>query len=79
MSQDMEIPVGMLNKWWLQRDDISTQFERYCAAQVSSHWLVELCEDFTITEKAPTRAFSWLKAPTSALTFRTLLRDYAKL
>ena len=24
---------------------------------------------FTITEKAPTRAFSWLKAPTSAFTF----------
>ena len=58
VSQDMEIPVGMLNKWWLQRDDISTQFERYCAAQVSSHWLVELqtkvFEDTTITEKAPT-------------------------
>ena len=29
-------------------------------------------EDFTITEKAPTRAFSWLKAPTSAFTFKTL-------
>ena len=28
---------------------------------------------FTITEKAPTRAFSWLKAPTSAFTFQTLL------
>ena len=25
----------------------------------------------TITEKAPTRAFSWLKAPTSAFTFKT--------
>ena len=33
----------------------------------------------TITEKAPTRAFSWLKAPTSAFTFKTLLRHYAKL
>ena len=33
---------------------------------------------FTITEKAPTRAFSWLKAPTSAFTFKTLLRQYAK-
>ena len=31
---------------------------------------------FTITEKAPTRAFSWLKAPTSAFTFKTLLRHY---
>ena len=32
----------------------------------------------TITEKAPTRAFSWLKVPTSAFTFKTLLRHYAK-
>ena len=32
----------------------------------------------TITEKAPTRAFSWLKAPTSAFTFKILLRHYAK-
>ena len=32
----------------------------------------------TITEKAPTRAFSWLKAPTSAFTFKTLSRHYAK-
>ena len=30
-------------------------------------------EDFTITEKAPTRAFSWLKAPTSSFTFNSLL------
>ena len=36
-------------------------------------------EDFTITEKAPTRAFSWLKAPTSAFPYKTLLRRYAKL
>ena len=27
----------------------------------------------TITEKAPTRAFSWLKAATTAFTFKTLL------
>ena len=33
---------------------------------------------FTITEKAPTRAFSWLKASTTAFTFKTLLRHYAK-
>ena len=32
----------------------------------------------TITEKAPTRAFSWLKADTTAFTFKTLLRHYAK-
>ena len=34
--------------------------------------------DCTITEKAPTRAFSWLKAATTAFTFKTLLRHYAK-
>ena len=34
---------------------------------------------FTITEKAPTRAFSWLKAATIDFTFKTLLRHYAKL
>ena len=32
----------------------------------------------TITEKASTRAFSWLKVPTSAFTFKTLLRHYGK-
>ena len=32
----------------------------------------EVGKDFTIMEKAPTWAFSWLKAPTSAFTFKTL-------
>ena len=32
----------------------------------------------TIMEKAPARAFSWLKAATTAFTFKTLLRHYAK-
>ena len=31
---------------------------------------------FTITEKAPTMAFSWLKAPTSAFIFKSLSRHY---
>ena len=42
---------------------------------ISFHLVIK---DFTITEKARFRAFSWLKAPTSALTFKTLLRHYAK-
>ena len=33
---------------------------------------------FTIMEKAPSRAFSWLKAATTAFTLKTLLRHYAK-
>ena len=32
----------------------------------------------SITKKAPTRAFSWLKAPTSILAFKTLLCHYVK-
>ena len=40
--------------------------------------LLSAIRRFVITEKAPTRAFSWLKAPTSAFTFKTLLRHYAK-
>ena len=35
-------------------------------------------KDFTITEKVPTRVFSWLKAHTSAFTSKILLRHYAK-
>ena len=33
---------------------------------------------FTITEKAPTRVYYWLKVPTSSFTFKTLLRHYAQ-
>ena len=33
---------------------------------------------FVITEKAPTRALPWLKAATTASTFKTLLRHYVK-
>ena len=32
----------------------------------------------TFTEKASTRAFSWLKAPTTAFTLKTLLKHYAE-
>ena len=52
--------------------------------RVLHSWLV-LCSApsvpqpvFTITDKAPIRAFSWLKAPTITFTFKTLLRHYAK-
>ena len=34
-------------------------------------------EDFKITDKAPTSAFSWLKAPTSAFTFKALLGAFS--
>ena len=44
-----------------------------CAAR-----FVKFSQSYTITEKAPTRAFSWMKAPTRAFTFKTLFRHYAK-
>ena len=44
---------------------------------ISSAWKSSI-RRFVITEKAPTRAFSWLKAATTAFTFKTLLRHYAK-
>ena len=31
----------------------------------------KVCKDFTIMEKAPTRAFSWLKVHKSPVTFKT--------
>ena len=45
--------------------------------------LQELCNMLHIVLQmihrfSPTRAFSWLKVPTSAVTFKTLLRHYAK-
>ena len=39
---------------------------------------MKVIQRFVITEKAPIRAFSWLKAATTAFTFKTLLRHYAK-
>ena len=50
----------------------------YTVMQCPVELQTKVREGFTITEKASTRAFSWLKAPTCAFTFRTLLRHYAK-
>ena len=47
-------------------------------SRASNEGQTKVRKDFTITEKAPTRAFSWLKAPTRAFTFKTLLGHYAK-
>ena len=46
------------------------------------HWLSVMLQTInrrscTITEKVPTCTFSWLKADTTAFTFKTLLRHYA--
>ena len=57
-----------------------TQETRETEAQ-TGHWSLEIQTKailrFVITEKAPTRAFSWLKAASTAFTFKTLSRHYA--
>ena len=55
--------------------DIMTPLALFrCAANgVCLELQTKVRKDFTITEKAPTRAFFWLKAPTSAVIFKTLL------
>ena len=47
-------------------------------SRASNEGYTNVHEGFTITEKAPTRTFSWLKAATTTFTFKTLLRHYAK-
>ena len=47
----------------LELGQVSLQFEMVANGR----------EIFTITEKAPTRAFSLLKVPTSSFTFKTLM------
>ena len=58
----------------------SCQLSCHCAAEleVVTSASKKSIRGFVITEKAPTRAFSWLKAATTAFTFKTILRHYAK-
>ena len=55
-----------------------TRVRERCDIRVSiSAWKSSI-RRFVMTEKAPTKAFSWLKAATTSFTFKTLLRHYAK-
>ena len=48
------------------------EVDRIILALLEAELQTKVRNDFTILQEAPTTAFSWLKAPTSAL--RTLLR-----
>ena len=64
-------------QWW-DDDGDKTQRGR-CLGTITTSASKTSIRRFVITEKAPTRAFSWLmKAATTAFTFKTLLRHYAK-
>ena len=68
----------LFKRWHVLSCRINAQFPAFW----QKHWRYRAANDpsvFTITEKAPTRAFSWLKEPTRAFTFKTkLLRHNAK-
>ena len=57
---------------------LPTETQYLCADGVRCSAWKSSIRRFVITEKAPTRALSWLKAATTAFTFKTLLRHYAK-
>ena len=57
-------------------EDSSTGFETKEMVEASAS--KRSIRRFVITEKPPTRVFSWLKVATIAFTFKTLLRHYAK-
>ena len=67
----------MHGDWMCLLNEIS-QFNS--GLQIQSRVVLQMkaIRSFVITEKAPTRAFSWLKAATTAFTFKTLLKHYAK-
>ena len=54
-----------------------------CLVAARWEWRLELetkvREEFAITEKSPTRAFYWFKAPTRAFLFKNILTQCAKL
>ena len=64
-------PIRTESHGWARTLEISNTQADTCAVKIN-RW------SCTITEKAPSRAFSWLKAATTAFTFKTLLRHYAK-
>ena len=73
---ELDKKISATNKRTRLLDDAKAQYAHQLIqtnkAQASS------IRRFVITEKAPTRAFSWLKAATTAFTFKTLFRHYAK-
>ena len=55
----------------IQHNIVRTPVLRSAQSQHTRAWIVQ--EDFPIPEMPPTLVFSWLKAPTSTFTFKTIL------
>ena len=54
------------------REGYKVSWDWWSAFHVTTSASKKSIRRFVITEKAPTRAFSWLKAATTAFTFKTL-------
>ena len=65
--------VVALKQVYLQKCEMKPDTRRYITSASKSS-----IRRFVIMEKAPTRAFPWLKEATTTFTFKTLLRHYAK-
>ena len=66
LQSSSNLPGDLLQKLWSEKWRVDSR--------ASNEGYPKVREDFTIMEKA----FSWLKAPTSTFTFKTLLRHYAE-
>ena len=66
--------------WWLSWGTLKVIDEKRprCGGGGGLELKANFRKVFTITEKAPTRAFSWLKGPINTFTFKNLWRHYAK-
>ena len=61
LQSSSNLPGDLLQKLWSEKCIVDSR--------ASNEGYPKVREDFTIMEEAPTRAFSWLKAPTRAFTF----------
>ena len=74
--------MGWANKSFSTKRHAAQDFNQLRDGTSAANRSIGSTTGCTITEKAPTRAptraFSWLKAASTAFTFKTLLRHYAK-
>ena len=75
ISPAKDRPCLPLSRSWASVCRATSQLH---GAALNTRLQTKALQRFVITEKAPTRAFSLLRAASTAFTFETLLRHYAK-
>ena len=83
-SSICQVVTRLSGKRWTMKEegiDNTLDYKYTVCSRVWNESYLKVPQDCTVTRKAPTRTFSWLKAPGfpgSAFTFKTLSRHYAK-